>query len=178
MSNTIDAATSIGNFFEKKSTTKKIKKGATIHAGTPDTPPGFKERISRSEPPERASPGSNKILVGLINSFADQGRVNSAGISMNAKNLRIRESSAVIRNLTSPALRISSRRLKIELQKSPIKISVQIARKIEENAASSEASSESEYVLRQLKLSKSRVRGIKLNKIGASIAITRVPSRP
>ena len=59
-----------------------------------------------------------------------------------------------------------------------MKISVQIARKSEEKAESNEANNESEYVRRQLKLSKSSVRGIRLNKIGARSAITKVPSRP
>jgi len=144
VSKAIDAVTSIGNFFEKKSAVKKMINGATIQAGTPVTPPGFKVRISKSEPPESASPGSNKIRVGLIISFADQGRVKSAGITAKAKNLRIRESSAVITNLTSPELRISSRRLISAVTNRAIKATVQIARKSEEKAARSAANKESE----------------------------------
>ena len=70
--------------------------------------------------------------------------VRSTGINMKAKNLRIRESSAVIKNLTAPILLISSRRLIIALQNNPMKISVQIARKSEEKAASNEANKASE----------------------------------
>ncbi|CAB4954704.1 unannotated protein [freshwater metagenome] len=72
---------------------------------------------------------------------------------MNAKNLLIRESSAVIKNLTNPVPLISSRRLIIAPKNNAIKVIVQIARKSGEKAASSEANKASEYVLRQLKFS-------------------------
>ena len=39
---------------------KKTINGATKQAGTPETPPGFIERISRSEPPDRGNPGSKR----------------------------------------------------------------------------------------------------------------------
>ena len=97
---------------------------------------------------------------------------------MNAKNLCIREISAVIKNLIFPKLAISSRRMYIALENSPIKTKVQIARKSEEKAESSEANRASEYVFRQLITSKSSVLGIRLKRIGASRAITNVPKRP
>ncbi|CAB4737021.1 unannotated protein [freshwater metagenome] len=63
---------------------------------------------------------------------------------MNAKNLLIRESSAVMKNLTNPVPLISSRRLIIEPKNNAIKVIVQIARKSGEKAASSEANKVSE----------------------------------
>ena len=63
---------------------------------------------------------------------------------MNAKNLRIRASSAVIKNLINPVPLISARRLNSEPENSAIKVIVQIARKSEEKAESSDASKANE----------------------------------
>ena len=63
---------------------------------------------------------------------------------MNAKNLRIRASSAVIKNLTIPVPLISARRLNSAPENSAIKVIVQIARKSEEKAESSDANKANE----------------------------------
>jgi hypothetical protein len=63
---------------------------------------------------------------------------------MKAKNLRIRASSALIKNLTIPVPLISARRLISAYENSAIKVIVQIARKSEEKAESSDANKANE----------------------------------
>ena len=50
-----------GNLLETISATRKRMKGATIQTGIPEIPPGFNSRTCKNEPPDSASPGSNKI---------------------------------------------------------------------------------------------------------------------